>query len=194
LCDVGCEFAAYGTWRWRRQWRSTIESRDMSVMTEDRDIKMCTSFNLKKRTLRAEYSSVGTPHNTAIQFIVVMFFKVWNVFIAIWMFLHLRYRWYSTRTTRMWANAKRHGRPPPNIGGALCSTPQSLVYATTRCRSVTLPRRETRWNSLGCPKLPNRSEPLLYRSSLYCEDARRTYCCLRGFLRLSVRALVKFIN
>ena len=34
--------------RRRRQWRSTIESRDMSVMTENRDVEMCKSFNLKK--------------------------------------------------------------------------------------------------------------------------------------------------
>ena len=31
----------------------------------------------------------------------------------------------------------------PNIGGALCSTPQSLADVHTRCRAVTLPRRET---------------------------------------------------
>jgi len=31
----------------------------------------------------------------------------------------------------------------PNIGGARCSTPQSLADAHyTRCRAVTLPRRE----------------------------------------------------
>jgi len=33
----------------------------------------------------------------------------------------------------------------PNIGGALCSTPQSFwLTPTTRCRAVTLPRRKTR--------------------------------------------------
>jgi len=33
----------------------------------------------------------------------------------------------------------------PNIGGALCSTPQSLADAHYyRCRAVTLPTRETR--------------------------------------------------
>jgi len=33
----------------------------------------------------------------------------------------------------------------PNTGGALCSTPQSLADARyTRCRAVTLPRRESR--------------------------------------------------
>ena len=34
-----------------------------------------------------------------------------------------------------------------NIGGALCSTPQSLADAhLLEYRAVTLPRRETRWN------------------------------------------------
>jgi len=32
----------------------------------------------------------------------------------------------------------------PNIGGELCSTPQSLADA--QCRAVTLQRRETRLN------------------------------------------------
>jgi len=32
----------------------------------------------------------------------------------------------------------------PNIGGALCSTPQSLADAAIECHAVTLPRREAR--------------------------------------------------
>jgi len=35
---------------------------------------------------------------------------------------------YNTTTTRMWANAERDGRPA-NVGGALCSAPQSLPDA-----------------------------------------------------------------
>jgi len=42
----------------------------------------------------------------------------------------------------------------PNIGGALCSTPQLGWRSLLDCRAVTLPRRESRWNLLGCPKLP----------------------------------------
>ena len=42
------------------------ESRDMSVMTEDWDVELCKSFNLKKRAPRAEYCIVGIPHNTTI--------------------------------------------------------------------------------------------------------------------------------
>jgi len=45
------------------------------------------------------------------------------------------------------------------------------------CRAVTLPRRETHWNFLGCPKLANRSQLLVGRTSPYCEDMGR-HCCL----------------
>jgi len=38
------------------------------------------------------------------------------------------------------------------------------------CRAVTLSRRETRWNLLGCPKRPNGSQLLAGQSSPYCED------------------------
>ena len=37
--------------------------------------------------------------------------------------------------------------------------------------AVTKTRRETRWNLLGCPKLVNRSQPLVGQSSPYCKDA-----------------------
>jgi len=48
----------------------------------------------------------------------------------------------------------------PNIGGALCSMPQFGWRRLLECRAVTLPRRETCWNLLGCPKLPNWSQLL----------------------------------
>jgi len=59
--------------------------------------------------------------------------------------------------------------------------------------AVTEQRRETRWNLLGCSKLPNRSQPLVGRSSPYCEDMWRSYCCLAIF-RLSIHALVAKIQ
>jgi len=81
----------------------------------------------------------------------------------------------------MWANAQRDGRPP-NIGGALCSTPQSLADAHYyECRAVTLPRSGTRWNLHGCPKLTKWSQPLVGRSSPYCADMLRIYGCLTSF-------------
>jgi len=47
--------------------------------------------------------------------------------------------------------------------------------------AVTKPRRETGWNLLGCPKLPNPSQALVGQSSPYCEDIWRRYCCLTSF-------------
>jgi len=58
----------------------------------------------------------------------------------------------------------------PNTGGALCSTPQFGWRPLVECRTVTLPRRETRSNLQGCPKLTKRSQPLVGRSSPYCKD------------------------
>ena len=44
-----------------------------------------------------------------------------------------------------------------------------------------MPRRESRWNLQWCPKLANRSQPLVGRSSLYYEDMWRRYRCLTSF-------------
>jgi len=61
----------------------------------------------------------------------------------------------------------------PNIGGALCSTPQFGWRPLLECRAVTLPRSETRWHLQGCPKLTKRSQPLVGRSSPYCVEEIR---------------------
>jgi len=53
-----------------------------------------------------------------------------------------------------------------------CWSPMSDVAAATK------PRRESRWNLLGCRKLPNRSQPLVDQNTPYCEDMWRRYCCL----------------
>jgi len=71
-----------------------------------------------------------------------------------------------------------------NISGTLYSTP------LLECRAVTLPRCETRWNLQGCPKLPDRSQPLVGLSLPYCEDTCRRHCRLTSLFRLSIRALV----
>jgi len=69
----------------------------------------------------------------------------------------------------------------PNIGGALCSTTQFGWRPLLQCCAVLLPRRETRWNLLGCPKLANRSQPLVGQSSAYCKGMWGRYCCLTSF-------------
>jgi len=49
--------------------------------------------------------------------------------------------------------------------------------------AVRKPRRETRLNLLGCPKLANRSQPRIvaWPSLPYYEDMWRRYCCLTSF-------------
>jgi len=46
----------------------------------------------------------------------------------------------------------------------------------------------------GVPKLRNRSQPSVGRSSPYYEDMWRRYYCLTGFFRLSIYALVAKIQ
>jgi len=97
------------------------------------------------------------------------------------LFLSERYvdlwRWPS------WANAQRDGRPAERRWRPLFNAAQFgwRPLGPTRCRAVTLPWRETRWNSQGYPKLANRSQPLLGRGSPYYEDMWRIYRCLTSF-------------
>jgi len=81
----------------------------------------------------------------------------------------------------MWANAQRDGRPAEYRWRPLFIAANFGWRPILECRAVTLPRRETRWNLQGCPKLANRSQPLVGRSSPYYDDMWRTYCCLTSF-------------
>ena len=103
----------------------------------------------------------------------------------------------------MWADAQRDGALP-NIVGALwecsviplfpCTTPQNHANfdwpPLSDVAAITKPRRETRWNLPGCPKLANRSQLFVGRSSPYCEVIWNRYCCLTSFSRLSIHALI----
>jgi len=71
-----------------------------------------------------------------------------------------------------------------NIGGTICSTPQSLAdahYLTAvqkRCQVARKPLKLA-----GVPQTPDRSQPLVRRSSPYCGIIWRRYCCLTRFFR-----------
>jgi len=81
----------------------------------------------------------------------------------------------------MWANAQRDGRPAEYRWRPLFNARKLSWRPILECPVVMLPRRETRWNLLGCPKLPDRSQPLVGRSSPYCGNMWRSYCCLTSF-------------
>ena len=78
-------------------------------------------------------------------------------------------------------NAKRDGRPAEYMCRPLFNAAKFGWRPLLECCAVTLPRRETRWNLHRCPKLANGSQPLVGRSSPYCEDMWRRCCCLTGF-------------
>jgi len=82
----------------------------------------------------------------------------------------------------MWANAQRDGRPAEYTWCPLFNAAKFGWRQLLECRAVTLPRHETRWNYLGCPKLTKPSEPLVSQSSPYCENMWKRYCCLTSFL------------
>jgi len=87
----------------------------------------------------------------------------------------------NTKETRMWAYAQRYGRPAKYRWRPLFNAAKFGWRPLLECRAVTLPRHETRWNLQGCPKLANRSQPLVGRSSPYYEDMWRRYRCLTSF-------------
>ena len=81
----------------------------------------------------------------------------------------------------MWANAQPDGRPAEYRWRLLFNAAKFGWRPLLECGTVMLPRSETRWNLLGCPKLANRSQPLVGQSSPYYEDMWRRYRCLTGF-------------
>jgi len=83
--------------------------------------------------------------------------------------------------TRNLGNAQRDGRPAEHRWRPLFNAGKFGWRSLLDCRAVTLPRRESHWILQGCPKLVNRSQPLVGRSSPYCEDMWMTYCCLTFF-------------
>jgi len=89
-------------------------------------------------------------------------------------------KWGYTKL-EMWANAQRDGRPAEHRWRPLFNAAKFGWCSLLDCRPVTLPRRESCWNLQGCPKLVKRFQPLVSRSSPYCGDMWRTYCCLTCF-------------
>ena len=89
-------------------------------------------------------------------------------------------RWRKLQL-EMWANAQRDGRPAEYRWRPLFNAAKFGWRPLLECRAVTLPKREIRWNYLGCPKLTKSSQPLVGRTSQYCGDMRRRYCCLTSF-------------
>jgi len=94
---------------------------------------------------------------------------------------------------RMWANAQRDGHSAEYRWRPLFDAAKFGWRPLLECCAVTLPRRETRWNHLGCRKLTKRSQPLVSQSSPYCKDMWGRLL-FNKFFRLSIRAVVAKIQ
>jgi len=91
----------------------------------------------------------------------------------------------------MWANTQRDGRPvkyrwrPSVQRRKVWLTPNTWLP----CSNAAKTRNPLKL--AGMPKLPDRSQPLVGRSSRYCRDMWRRYCCLTSFFFwLLIHALV----
>ena len=107
-----------------------------------------------------------------------------------------RNRWrLSTNVcmTRMWANAQRDGRPAEYRRGPDCPLFNAAKFGwrpLLECRALTLPRRETRWNLLGCPNCRtdlSRQWAEIHYSLATCGG---DIAVQQVFVRLSISALV----
>jgi len=94
----------------------------------------------------------------------------------------------------MWANAQCDGHTAEYRWRSLFNAAKFGWRPLLECGAVTLPRRKTHWNFQRCPKLANRSQLLVGRSSPYYEDMWRRYRCLTSFFRLSIHALAAKIQ
>jgi len=91
--------------------------------------------------------------------------------------------------TTMSADAQRDGHPGKYRWCPLFNDAKFSWRPLLECRAVTLPIRETRLKYLGCPKQPNRSQPLLGRRFILWEHVEEILL-LNIFFRLSIHALV----
>ena len=105
----------------------------------------------------------------------IAFLLVWLLYSKWWSVKavnsHTKIARYKHSTT-MWASVQRDGRPAEYRWRPLFNAAKFGWRPILECRAVTLPRRETCWNLQGCPKLANRSQPLVGRSSPYWERVK----------------------
>jgi len=132
----------------------------------------------------------------AIKYFYLLTYLLTYSFRCFWVALCEDLNWvYSvTRETKMWGNAQRDGRPAECRWSPLFNAAKFGWRPALKCRAVTLPRRETRWNLQGCPKLANTYQPIVGRSSPYHENMWRRYRRLPSFFRLSIHALTAKIQ
>ena len=69
----------------------------------------------------------------------------------------------------------------PNIGGPSVQRRKVWLTPITRVPCSNAAKTRNPLKSMEVPKLPNRTQPLVGRSSPYCQDMWRRYCDLTSF-------------
>ena len=120
-------------------------------------------------------------------------FHVLFVIICLLTFCSQRLDWYN-KTHYKCGPMPNVMAALPNIGGALCSTPQSLLTPTTRvpCSNAAKMRNPLKFTRV--PQTRQQISAASRPSSPYYQNTYRRYCCLTSFFRLSIHALIVKIS
>jgi len=142
-----------------------------------------------------------------VYFIILRIQTLWHIIISI-MIIIIIFHWRLTTTSNrgeQMRNAmeattdwKLECAPMPNVMAALPNTVAApsvqrrkvWLMPTTGVPCTKAAKTRNPLKLAGCPKPPDRSQPLVGRSSPYCGDIWRRCCWLSSFFRLSMRALV----
>ena len=79
------------------------------------------------------------------------------------------------------ANGQRDGRPAEYRLRPLFKSHKVSLTLTNRVLCIKAAKTRNPLKLAGVPKLPDRSQLLVGRSSPYCKDMWRRYCCLTSF-------------
>ena len=93
-----------------------------------------------------------------------------------------------------WRNSAK-GQEPPKVYNPIGDGQTSCkvwLASGERRRSANEAKTRNRLKFAGGHELPNRSQPLVGRSSPYCEDMWTRYCCLAILFRLPMLWLRRF--
>jgi len=77
----------------------------------------------------------------------------------------------------------------PNIGGAAIQHRKVWLTPTTRVPRSNATKTRNPLKLAGCPRLANRSQALMGRSSPYCKNIWGKYCCLTSFFPTADKCL-----
>jgi len=139
------------------------------------------AWNLRRSEYKTQYHIPSNDRITTFSWGHFGLLKTWSVYSKFSLSLVQKYIILLYVSTRNVGQCPTNGRPAEYRWRPLFNGAKFGWRRLLECCAVTLPRRETRWNLQGCPKLTKRSQPLVGRSSPYYGDMWKRYWCLTSF-------------